>query len=158
MGKTADWQETDMGDKETPQSSSPRPYLESTVYLPNVGVQSAAVSAPTTEPNVPVTVTAVIGNTGMANGTKTVKVYVNGQEDIATGVAVNKGETRTMTFTVSRSQPGTYSVYVDGTPAGSFEVREAVSPDVILYGSLALIVLSLILAVIYVTRRRQYNY
>jgi hypothetical protein len=68
-------------------------------------------------------VTASLGNRGAVNGNKKVTVYVNGQEEAAQGVTVNSGGSAQLAFDISRSEPGEYSVYVDGTPAGSFRVE-----------------------------------
>jgi PKD repeat protein len=123
------------------------------VELPNLSVQSASLSSATVEPNTPVTLTALVGNKSTVNGAKNIKVYVNGQEETSTGVTINSGETRTMTFSVSRSQPGTYTVYVDSTPAGSFTVKDSTGTVLLVLSAAAL--LAALLGLVYLARRRQ---
>ena len=67
--------------------------------------------------------TADITNKSAVNGNKKVTLYVNGQVETTQGVTVNSGGSSQLTFNVSRSEPGDYSVYVDGVPAGSFKVE-----------------------------------
>jgi hypothetical protein len=138
-----------------PQSSSPTMPAapQKPVSLSNVTVKSASLSATRVTPDAPVTVTANVANTGTGNGTANIKVYVNGAEESQQGVTVNSGGTSTVTFDVTRNEPGTYTVYVGGTPAGSFTVDQF-TPDTILYISAALIFFALIGGVIFMTRRR----
>ena len=103
-------------------------------------------------------VTANIANRGTVNGSSRLKLYVNGEEDSSQGVTVESGGNRPVYFTVTRSQPGTYAVYIGGVEAGSFVVAEYIDPDIILLISLLLILASLVLALIYVWRRRQQEY
>ena len=58
----------------------------------------------------------------------------------------------------TRSQPGTYSVYVGGEQAGSFTVDEFADPNIILFASLAALAFVLILGAVYFTRRKQQGY
>lgn len=140
----------------TPQSSSaqmPITAQQAPVSLSNITVKSASISASKTAPGEHVTVTASVSNTGTGNGTSVIKVYVNGAEDAQQGVSVNSGGTSTVTFDISRNEPGTYSVYVGGTQAGSFTV-DSLTPDTILFTSCALVFFALVTGVIYMVRRR----
>lgn len=123
------------------------------VSLSNISVKSASLSATKVTPGSPVTVTANVANTGTGNGTSMIKVYVNGTEDASQGVSVNSGGTSTVTFDVTRNEPGTYAVYVGGTQAGSFTVDQF-TPDTILFISGALVFFALILGMVYVSRKR----
>lgn len=125
------------------------------ISLPNIYVQSAKLSDRTVAPGTPVTVTAAITNDGTINGNKKVTVYINGTEEASQGVTVNSGSTTTVTFDVSRNEPGTYTVYVGGTQAGSFTVDQF-TPDTILFISSAMVFFALVTGVIYMTRRRAY--
>jgi WD40 repeat protein len=87
------------------------------VTLSNLVVRSASLSSTSVSPNTPVTVTADIANNSTVNGNKKVTVYVNGEIDSTQGVTLNSGSSSQLTFNVSRSEPGTYKVYVDGAPA-----------------------------------------
>ena len=110
-------------------------------------------SATKVTPGTPVTVTANVANTGTGNGASVIKVYVNGAEEARQGVTVNSGGTSQVSFDISRSDPGTYTVYVGGTQAGSFTVDQF-TPDTILYISGALVFFALVGGIIWITRRR----
>jgi hypothetical protein len=129
------------------------PASQKPVTLSNISVKSASLSATKVAPGDPVTVTASVANTGTGNGASMVKVYVNGAEESSQGVTVNSGGASSVSFTLSRNEPGTYSVYVGGTQAGSFTVDEF-TPNTVLYISGALVFFALVIAVIYMTRRR----
>jgi hypothetical protein len=130
----------------TPQS----PVIQPTVY-----VKSASLSATKVAPGTVITVTADVVNTSTVNGSSSIKVYVNGELENSRGVTVNSGSNTPVIFTVSRNEPGTYSVYVGGKQAGSFTVDQFADPNIILYISGALILLAFVIGVIYVSSRRQ---
>jgi hypothetical protein len=115
----------------------------------------ASLSAARITPSTPVIVTADVFNSGTANGSTMVKLYVNGQEESSKGVAVNGGSNTTVTFSVTRNEPGNYAVYVGGTQASSFTVDQFVEPNIILYISMACIFFSLVAGVFYVLRKRE---
>ncbi len=123
------------------------------VSLPTVSVRSASLSATKVAPGTPITVTADVVNTGTVNGSSSIKVYVNGELENSQGVTVNSGSSTPVTFTVSRNEPGTYSVYVGGTNAGSFTVDQF-TPETILIISGALVLFALIMGIIYTIRRK----
>jgi len=126
------------------------------VSMPNIVVQSATVSATKVAPGETVTITANLANKGTVNATSAVKVYINGQEEAVQGVTVNSGSNRPVSFTLSRNEPGTYTVYVGGTQAGSFTVEQAVDPNMILLVSTTLFLAGLVLGAIYIRRRQNY--
>jgi hypothetical protein len=130
---------------------------QSPVVLPTLAVQSASLSTARVPPGTPVTVNAVIANTGAVNGAMAVKLYVNGQEEAARGVAVDSGKTAPITFNISRSQPGTYTVNVGGVSAGSFTVDELTDGNVILIVSASLLATALVIGIIFLVRRKQFN-
>jgi subtilisin family serine protease len=134
-------------------SSTP---LSPPVMLPNVTVQSARLSTTTVTPGTPVTVTADVTNRSTVNGNKRVTLYVNGQVENSQSTTVNSGGSSQLTFSVSRSEPGDYSVYVDGMPAGSFQVEMVTGNDVILICSATLIAMAFLPGMI-MLRRRQRN-
>jgi hypothetical protein len=106
-------------------------------------------------PGTPVTVTADIINKSGVNGNKKVTLYVNGQVETTQGVTVNSGGSTQLTFNVSRSEPGDYSVYVDGVPAGSFKVELFNAADGILIFSAVLVALAFIVGMVMLWRRQQ---
>jgi len=144
-----------------PQSSggtvSPPPQT-STVSLSNIVVQSASLSEAKVAPGSPVTVTASVINRGTANGSANIRLMINGQEEISRGVTVNSGSNIPVTFTFSRSQHGSYTVYVNGVYAGSLTVEEAVEPDIILYVSVALILIALSAGSLFLLNRKRQGY
>jgi uncharacterized membrane protein len=118
-------------------------------------IQSAAISAKTVTPGTPITVTADIANKSTVNGSKKVTLYVNGQVESTQGITVNSGGSTQLTFNVSRSEPGDYTVYVDGVPAGSFKVELFRESDAVLIISAALIAMAFLLGIIMLWRRQR---
>jgi len=127
------------------------------ILLPNLVVQNASLSAYKVSSGSDVTISAAVANHGTVNGTTVVKLYINGQEEAVRSVNVESGKTVPLSFTVSRSQPGSYSVYVGGTSAGSFVVEDVSEPNIILFISAGFILLALVLGIIYIRGRRQYS-
>ena len=125
------------------------------VSLPNIIVQSASLSAKSVTPGTPVTVTADISNKSTVNGNKKVTLYINGQVETEQGVVVNSGGTSKLTFDVSLSEPGDYSVYVDGVPAGSFKVELFRESDAILIFSAVLVALAFLIGMVLLWRRQR---
>jgi hypothetical protein len=124
------------------------------MQLPSSSVQSASLSTSKVAPGEPVTVTAQVANTGAVNGTTRLTLYVNGQEESRQVVTVACGSMTPVTFTATRNEPGTYSVYVNGVSAGSFMVDQFADTNLVLYISGALMLFAFIIGVIYITRRR----
>lgn len=122
--------------------------------LPNIQPQSASLSAATVPPGTPVTVTANIVNKSAVNGNKKVTLYVNGQVETTQGITVNSGGTSQLTFYVSRSDPGDYSVYVDGVPAGRFRVEMFRESDGILIFSIVMLAMAFVGGLIMLWRRQ----
>jgi hypothetical protein len=125
------------------------------VSLPSILVQSASLSTKTVTPGTPVMVTAEITNKSTVNGNKKVTLYVNGQVETTQGVTVNSGSSSQLTFNVSRSEPGDYSVYVDGVPAGNFKVELFSASDAILIISAALVALAFLIGMVMLWRRQR---
>ena len=133
-------------------SGAAPPSMQSPVQLPNIQVQSASLSATKVMPGTPVTIIASLANRGTANGTAVVKVYVNGHEEASRGIIVNSGSNTSLYFTASRSEPGTYTVYVDGVAAGSFTVESA-DGNIILFISIAMIFVALVGMLLFLRRK-----
>ncbi len=111
-----------------PQSSSA--YIappQNPVALPNLFGQRATLSAAGVKPGEPVTVTGVVANRGEVSGAMKLPLYVNGEQESVQGVPVKSGGSVPVSFTVSRAEPGTYSVYVS-TRAGEFTVALRFDP------------------------------
>jgi archaellum component FlaG (FlaF/FlaG flagellin family) len=99
-------------------------------------------------------VTADIANKSTVNGNKQITVYVNGEIETTQGLTLNSGDSSKLTFNVSRSEPGTYKVYVDGAPAGSFKVEAVTASDAILIASVAFLAIAFVCG-LFIMRRRQ---
>jgi hypothetical protein len=91
----------------------------------------------------------------MINGSKKVKLYVNGLVESTQGITLTRGAYNKLTFYVSRDEPGDYSVYVDGVPAGTFKVEAFRDSDIILWLSMACVLASLVLGLIMLWRRQR---
>jgi hypothetical protein len=122
--------------------------------LPNVQVSAARLSAPSIATGSPVTVTADVTNTGTANGTAMVKVYLNDEPAATQGVNVARGSTVPMTFTIAPSQPGEYTVRVNNVQAGSLKVKDYNDSDIIFAAALAAFILLVTALLIVYLRRR----
>lgn len=137
-------------------SSAPAPVSPAPpVSLPNILIQSASLSAKTVTSGTPVTVTADIINKSAVNGIKKVTLYVNGQVETTQGITVNRGGSTKLTLDVTRSEPGDYTVYVDGVQAGRFKVEMFRESDGILIFSAVLVGLAFILGMVMLWRRQQ---
>ena len=122
--------------------------------MSNVIVQSAAVGSPRVSPGQTVDVTASVVNKGFVNGDARVTLYVNGEVVESRGVTVASGQASPVHFQVSRSEPGTYSVYVNGVSAGNFTVDLFTNNDILIYGLIALVTLGIAGALYLVTKKR----
>jgi len=129
--------------------TSTRPYLP-----PMFDIPSATVSATKASPGEQVEVNATVTNKGGSNGTTKIILYVNGQEADSKGIALSSGQSTPVSFKVSRNDPDTYSVYVNGTSAGSFTVDQFNTNDVLIYCSIALFAIGLIGLLYYLNKRR----
>ena len=140
-------------------SANSSPSQQSTpVALSNIIIQSATLAATRVAPDEKVTVSATVSNRGSANGTARITLYVNGQETESRGVSLSSGQTVPIDFTVSRSDPGPYTVYVGSVPAGSFTVDDTVDTNMLLYISGALVLIALVGGLVFfLGRRRQGN-
>jgi len=124
-------------------------------YIPPAfEVQNATVAASKAGPGEQIEVTATVTNKGGSNGTTKVVLYVNGQEADSKGIALSSGQSTPVSFKVSRNDPGTYQVYVNGTSAGTFTVDLFNSNDMLIYASVALFVIGMIGLLYYLMKRR----
>lgn len=124
------------------------------VEMSNITVQSAAVATPKVSPGQSVDVTASVTNKGTVNGATKLTLYVNGEEVESKGVTVSSGQTAPVHFYVSRNEPGTYSVFVNGVSAGNFEVDPFTNNDSLIYAIIALFVLGIVGMLYFIVRRR----
>jgi len=137
---------------------STRPWEPRTVDLPSITVQSATLSASNVNPGAPVTISAMVTNTGKVNGSTRLTLYINGVMDQTRGLTVKSGSSIPVQFTVSREIPGTYSVYVNGVSAGSFSVSDNLGNNIVLVLSSLCLLTALFIGILMMLRRRQNPY
>jgi len=121
---------------------------------PNIIVQNASVSQTTVSPGEKVDVMATVINKGGSNGAAKITMYINGQEELSQGVTVNSGSVKPVTFTVSRNEPGTYNVYVNSVPGGSFVVDSHANLDILIYAIMALLAIGIVGTIYLLVKRR----
>jgi len=124
------------------------------VQMASVVVQSAAIATTKVSPGQDVDIAASVTNKGTANGDAKLTLYVNGEAVESKGVTVASGQTVPVRFNVSRNEPGTYDVYVNGTPAGSFAVDIFTNNDHLIYFIMALFVMG-IAGTVYLMMRKK---
>jgi len=122
--------------------------------LSNIVVQSATITSTKVSPGEKVDITASVTNKGNSNGTSKVTLYINGQEAESKGISLTSGESTQVYFSVSRNDPGTYSVYVNGVPAGNLTVDLFTNNDALIYGVIALFTIGIVGVLYLVFKRR----
>ncbi|MGA9049469.1 MAG: hypothetical protein WB588_10800 [Dehalococcoidia bacterium] len=122
--------------------------------ISNIIVQSASLSSSKAGPGDQVKVTAILTNRGNYQGTAKINLYVNGTEEASKGINLDSGQTMSTVFTIGRSEPGTYNVYVDSVPAGSFTVDMFYNNDILIYGIIAIFALAIVSMLVFIVKRR----
>jgi hypothetical protein len=112
--------------------------------MSNIVVQSATVATVKVSPGEKVDIGASVVNKGGSNGTAKVTLYINGQEAESKGIALSSGESASMHFSVSRNDPGKYTVLVNSVPAGSFTVDLFTNNDALIYGIIAFFAVAIV--------------
>lgn len=120
----------------------------------NIFITSASLSATRVAPRDPVAVIAEVANTGTADGSAQINLYVNDYDVADQSVTLPSGSKTSIKFTVSCVEPGIYTVYVGNAPAGSFTVESFADPKRILYISGALIFFLLMSGAVYLLRKK----
>jgi hypothetical protein len=101
-----------------------------------------------------------ITNTGKATGSYTLNLKINGYTSQSKAVTLDPSTSKGVQWLVSDNGPGTYTVEVDGL-SGTYTVdmlqwaNRLINPAAVLVISALLILTSLLLAVVYVWRKRQ---
>lgn len=88
------------------------------IPLPNIFVRSAAVSGEDSSPQVKAEVT----NNGAAGGVDRITLYVDGQAAGNRDISLAPGNSTTVTFDLTGTEPGNHRVTVNSTPAGSVTI------------------------------------
>lgn len=100
-----------------PSPVMPRPMLTP----PIMALEYLNVSPGEAQAGQPVTITTNVSNTGGTTGSYTVTLKINGQVKQTRAVNVGPGAAYPVKFTVTKSQPGTYTVNIGGQQ-GSFTI------------------------------------
>jgi hypothetical protein len=99
-----------------------------------------------------VTISADVVNQGGVRGSKNIELVINGQAEQSIRVGVDPGAAQHITFTTSKTVPGTYEVYIEGQ-ASAFNVllRPHVTSDTGTAGGLSTgaIIAIVVIAVIF---------
>jgi|GEM_PF-3546428 len=93
----------------------------------DIQVTSVSVSPSEVKVKENATVTVVVKNLGVAEGTETITLSVNGVVTVQEEVTLGAGESKTLTFEVTKDEPGTYTIDVNGV-SKTFTVKEEVKP------------------------------
>ena len=120
----------------------------------NIITQSATLTETKVSPGQKVDIAATIVNKGGSNGTARITLYVNGQEVESKGISLASGQATPVVFSISRNDPGTYAVMVNGVSAGSFTVDTSADSTILIYSVLALFILGIIGVLYLVVKRR----
>jgi plastocyanin len=87
--------------------------------------KSMIVSSAEVNPGETLTISVSVTNTGGEAGTHDVILKVAGVKESSKSISLNPGESKEVSFTISRDKPGTYQIECEGL-SGSFVVKEAV--------------------------------
>jgi hypothetical protein len=94
-------------------------YLPATFSILDISITPGQVDI-----NQPVVITATVSNSGTISGTYQVALFINDEVEDVQEITLGGGESTTVSFEVTKSVPGSYTVSIGGL-TGSFIVREA---------------------------------
>jgi hypothetical protein len=116
-------------------------------HLPpgDVRLNGITVSSSETQPGQPVTVLANLVNSGASTGSYNVALSINGKVEQQRTVEVSPGTAYPVKFTVTKSEPGTYEVAIEGQRASFTVVGEGTSGAPASSGLIALIVIAVLI-------------
>jgi len=119
-------------------------------------VSNLVITPDTVLPGEEVTISIDVENIGNIESAYTATLRVNDMVEATKDVTVAAGEIKTITFTISKIEKGTYNVAVDGL-TGTFSVKTPIPWTMILIGILIGIVISVTVIVIVIVpwRRRR---
>jgi hypothetical protein len=104
-----------------PKYSPPGPNTNRYLSQANMSVQFVSVNPQQASANQPVTITTNVVNTGDAAGNYNVDLKINGQVEESRMISVGPQASQPVKFTVTRDQPGTYTVDIVDQ-SGSFTI------------------------------------
>jgi len=133
-----------------------------TLRSPSLNTNNLAVNPSQTVANRPVTITANVVNEGGMTGSTRVALKINGQVEQTKLVTVGPGGSRPVKFTVTKAEPGTYTVIM-GSQRASFLVTEdtastaGVDSTTIVMILLGVLVVVIVMAVAFSFNRKPSN-
>jgi hypothetical protein len=104
-----------------PAGPKASPTLPNQLKLDQASVQYMSINPKQAAANQPVTISTNVANTGDNSVNYNVSLMINGQVEQTRMVSVGPQTTQPVKFTVTRAQPGTYSVDIAGQ-SGSFTI------------------------------------
>ena len=128
-------------------ASRASPSMPPTTQLPPADIQlrSLSVSPGETQAGQPVTVLASMVNNGASAGSYNVALRINGRVEQQRMVEVSPGAAYPVKFTVTRSQPGTYTVAIDNQKASFTVLGGSTSGSSASGGLIALIAIAVLI-------------
>jgi hypothetical protein len=136
----------------TPTHPSVSPSLPRLLNPPQMSVQYLNVSPKQATANQPVTISTNVVNTGDQAGNLNIALKINGQVEQTRMVSVGPKTSQPVKFTVTKSQPGTYSIDIGGQ-TGSFTIPGSsntapVSGGLIVFLIIGVLVLAAVLVLV----------
>jgi len=101
----------------------PAPPPPAAFSVSNISVEPTEV-----QPKEVVTITVSVANTGGMEGSHTLVLKINGVKEAEKTITVAPGNIKAVSFTVTKEQPGSYSVTVDGLGSSFIVIAPSVSP------------------------------
>ena len=120
---------------------------------PTMSVQFVSINPKQVTANQPVTISTNVVNTGDQGGSLSVALKINGQVEQTRMISVGPQASQPIKFTVTRAQPGTYSVDIGGQ-TGSFTIpdttkhRAPVSAGLIVFLIAGVLILATIMVLV----------
>jgi len=123
------------------------PSLLSPPQLPpaDVHLNNISVSSTETQSGQPVTVLANVVNNGACTGSYNVALRINGKVEQQRTVEVSPGSAYPVKFTVTKSEPGTYEVAIEGQRASFRVIGDGTSGAPVSSGLIAIIVIAVLI-------------
>jgi hypothetical protein len=142
----------------SPPMPTPRPLKPA-----QMSVQYLSVSPQQTTAGQPVTITTNVVNTGYEAGNYNVTLKINGQVEQSRMVSVGPQGTQPVKFTITKTQPGTYTVSIDAqkrsfTVTGAGSKPSAGIGEGLLFATATAVIAILVVLLIVVARRRFQGY
>jgi hypothetical protein len=88
---------------------------------PNLATAYLLVSPEQGRPGQVFEISINVGNDGGATGTRSIALYINGELEQSQTVSVSPGSSKLLVFHVTKYEPGTYEVWLEGNE-GQFTV------------------------------------